>query len=329
MGFFDKIIDDLEKKKKEGKIATIVLPEGGDKRVVEAAIKLKKSGLIEPLVLGDEKEVGNVAKDIGLDLGDLKIIDPKTSPDKEELTVKLMQRRKGRLEREEAEEIILNPNYFGTMLIFTDRADGMVSGAASSTADTVRPALQIIKTKPGITTVSGLFIMERDEEIYFFADCAINILPTAEELATIAKSSYDTVKKWGYDSKVAMLSFSTKGSGRHELADKVIEATRLALENNPDLPLDGELQFDAAFVPSVGEKKAPGSKVAGHANTFIFPALEAGNIGYKIAQRLGGFKAVGPVLQGLNQPVNDLSRGCNVQDIYDLSLVTASQALSE
>ena len=220
----------------------------------------------------------------------------------------------------------MTPNYFGTMMVYKGYADGLVSGAVGTTADTVRPALQIIKTVPGMSRTSGAFFMLRDDEMYLMADCAINIDPNSDDLAEIAVASDKTARQFGMEPKIAMLSFSTKGSASHELVDKVANATAKALEMNPELQLDGELQFDAAFVPSVGEKKAPDSKVAGHANVFVFPSLEAGNIGYKIGQRFGGFEAVGPVLQGLNSPVNDLSRGCNEEEVISLAKVTAAQA---
>ncbi len=239
-----------------------------------------------------------------------------------------IERRKGKVTEEDARNILLDENYFGTMLVYMGKAHGLVSGAAHSTADTVRPALQIIKTKPGIRKTSGVFIMVRGDEKYVFADCAINIAPDSQDLAEIAVESAQTAKMFDIDPRVAMLSFSTKGSAKSPETEKVIEAVRLAKEMAPDLTLDGEFQFDAAFVPSVAKKKAPDSVIQGDANVFIFPSLEAGNIGYKIAQRLGNFEAVGPILQGLNQPVNDLSRGCNAEDVYKLSLITAAQALA-
>src|SRR5699024_10032197 len=213
-----------------------------------------------------------------------------------------------------------------TMLVYMNQADGLVSGAAHSTADTVRPALQIIKTKEGIHRTSGVFVMVRGEEKYLFADCAINIAPSSEELAEIAVASAETAELFAVDPRIAMLSFSTKGSAQSEETDKVRYAVNLAKEKQPHFAIDGELQFDAAFVPEVAGKKAPDSVLEGNANVFIFPSLEAGNIGYKMVERLGGFEAVGPVLQGLNSPVNDLSRGCSTEDVYNLALITAAQA---
>jgi phosphate acetyltransferase len=214
------------------------------------------------------------------------------------------------------------------MMVYTGEVDGLVSGAVHSTANTVRPALQIIKTKPGVSRTSGAFIMQRGDERYLFADTAINIDPSADELAEIAVESAATAKAFGIDPRVALLSFSTKGSASGPMVTKVHEATEKAKKLAPDLPIDGELQFDAAFVPSVGAQKAPGSDVAGHATVFVFPELQSGNIGYKIAQRLGGFTAVGPILQGLNQPVSDLSRGASTEDVYQTALVTAMQVLA-
>lgn len=219
-------------------------------------------------------------------------------------------------------------NYFGTMLVYTGKADGLVSGAVFSTGDTVRPALQIIKTRPGVSRTSGAMLMlGQNGEKYMFADIAINITLEPQELAEVAVETAKTARIFDIDPKVAMLSFSTMGSAKHELAERVAEATKIAKELAPDLALDGEMQFDAAIAPEVGAKKAPNSPVAGKANVFIFPDLQAGNIGYKIAQRLGGYEAIGPILQGLNMPISDLSRGSNEEDIYKLSLITAAQAL--
>ncbi len=241
---------------------------------------------------------------------------------------KFVTRRNGKATEEQARQMLRDPNYFGTMLVYTGIADGMVSGAIHSTADTVRPALQIIKTKPGVKSVSGAFVMVRNNERFVFSDCAINIKPDAATLADIAVASAETAALFDIDPKVAMLSFSTKGSGKSEDVDKVVEATKLVKEAHPEIVVDGELQFDAAFVPSVAAQKAPGSDVAGQANVFVFPDIQAGNIGYKIAQRLGNFEAIGPILQGLNAPISDLSRGCNEEDVYKLAIITAAQALN-
>ena len=245
------------------------------------------------------------------------------------MVAKFVERRKGKATEEKARVQLLDPNYFGTMLIYMGKADGMVSGACHSTGDTVRPALQIVKMKPGCSRVSGAMVMLKGEERYLFSDIAINITVDAQAMGEIAVESAATAKTFDIDPKVALLSFSTKGSAVSPESEKVAEATKIAQELAPELPIDGELQFDAAFVASVGERKAPGSKVAGHANTFIFPSLEAGNIGYKIAQRFGGFEAIGPILQGLAKPINDLSRGCNEEDAYKLAIITAAQAVVE
>ncbi|KFZ41953.1 phosphate acetyltransferase [Anoxybacillus flavithermus] len=316
------------KQKVAGKNVTIVFPEGLDERILTAVGRLAAENVLHPIVIGEQEAVVQKAKELGLTLGRVEIIDPRTYEGMEEMVAAFIERRKGKVTEEDARNILLDENYFGTMLVYMGKAHGLVSGAAHSTADTVRPALQIIKTKPGIRKTSGVFIMVRGDEKYVFADCAINIAPDSQDLAEIAIESAQTAKMFDIEPRVAMLSFSTKGSAKSPETEKVIEAVRIAKEMAPELTLDGEFQFDAAFVPSVAKKKAPDSVIQGDANVFIFPSLEAGNIGYKIAQRLGNFEAVGPILQGLNQPVNDLSRGCNAEDVYKLSLITAAQALA-
>ncbi|AST00793.1 phosphate acetyltransferase [Geobacillus thermocatenulatus] len=307
----------------------IVFPEGTDDRILTAASRLAAEQVLQPIVLGDEQAVRVKAAALGLPLEGVEIVNPRRYGGFDELVSAFVERRKGKMTEEAARELLLDENYFGTMLVYTGAADGLVSGAAHSTADTVRPALQIIKTKPGVRKTSGVFIMVRGDEKYVFADCAINIAPDSQDLAEIAVESARTAKMFGLTPRVAMLSFSTKGSASSPETEKVAEAVRLAKEMAPDLILDGEFQFDAAFVPEVARKKAPDSVIQGDANVFIFPSLEAGNIGYKIAQRLGGFEAVGPILQGLNKPVNDLSRGCSAEDTYKLALITAVQSLGE
>ncbi|MBE2913511.1 phosphate acetyltransferase [Anoxybacillus flavithermus] len=316
------------KQKVAGKNVTIVFPEGLDERILTAVGRLATENVLQPIVIGDQEAVVQKAKELGLTLEKVEIVDPRSYEGMDEMVAAFIERRKGKVTEEDARNILLDENYFGTMLVYMGKAHGLVSGAAHSTADTVRPALQIIKTKPGIRKTSGVFIMVRGDEKYVFADCAINIAPDSQDLAEIAVESAQTAKMFDIEPRVAMLSFSTKGSAKSPETEKVIEAVRLAKEMAPDLTLDGEFQFDAAFVPSVAKKKAPDSVIQGDANVFIFPSLEAGNIGYKIAQRLGNFEAVGPILQGLNQPVNDLSRGCNAEDVYKLSLITAAQALA-
>ncbi|ADI00703.1 phosphate acetyltransferase [Salisediminibacterium selenitireducens] len=308
---------------------SIVFPEGTDERILEATVRLKKEGILEPLLVGNPDEVKAKAGEAGVNVDDLTIYDPETYDGFDALVDAFVERRKGKNTKEQAQEILKTPNYFGTMLVYTGLASGLVSGAAHATGDTVRPALQIIKTKEGVKKTSGAFVMVRNDERYIFGDCAINIAPDASDMAETAVEAAKTARVFDIDPKVAMLSFSTKGSAVSPETEKVVEATALAKEKDPNLVVDGEFQFDAAFVPSVAKKKAPDSPLNGEANTFIFPSLEAGNIGYKVAQRLGGFEAIGPILQGLNQPVNDLSRGCNVEDVYKLSLITAMQGLAD
>ena len=310
------LIDEL-KKKLEGKNASIILPEGEDERVREAAKILKKEGIIEPIVLTDGEEIEGVKT---INVHDYDIT---------EMVDAFVERRNGKIDAEGAKKLVLeDKNYFGTMLVYMKKASGLVSGACHSTANTVRPALQIIKMKKPFKKTSGVFVMMKGTERYIFTDCAINIAPTSEDIAENAIISYDTAKAFGIDEpKIALLSFSTKGSASSPEVDRVADALKLIKEQAPNLVIDGELQFDAAFVPKVGETKAKGSPVAGHANVFVFPSLEAGNIGYKIAQRMGGFEAIGPILQGLNSPVNDLSRGCSTEDVVALSYLTAAQSL--
>ncbi|WP_391119855.1 phosphate acetyltransferase [Psychrobacillus sp. L3] len=306
------------KHKLSGANISIVLPEGTDERVLDAAEKLQAEGIIQPIVISSSE---NLPKS-------LTVIDPKTYEGMDDLVSAFVERRKGKVTEIEARALLLKDvNYFATMLVYTGRASGLVSGAAHTTAETVRPALQIIKTKPGITKTSGAFIMVKDELRYIFADCAITIAPTSEDLAEIAVESAKTATAFGIKPKVAMLSFSTKGSAQSEETEKVVKATKLAKELAPYIAIEGELQFDASIVPTIAVKKAPGADVQGDANVFVFPSLEAGNIGYKIAERLGGFEAIGPILQGLNAPINDLSRGCSVEDVYKLVYITAAQAL--
>lgn len=324
MDLFDNL-----KQKVAGANKTIVFPEGQEPRIFRAAIRLKNDGLVVPILLGKVDEIKQNAENEGVDLGDIELIDPNTYPEDKfaEMVEAFVERRKGKNTKEQAETMLRDVNYFGTMLVYMDKADGLVSGAIHSTGDTVRPALQIIKTKPGVSRTSGAFVMVKGDERYLFADCAININPGAQELAEIAVESANTAKIFDIDPQVAMLSFSTMGSAKSDEVTKVQEAVKLAKELAPNEKIDGELQFDAAFVPVVAKQKAPESKVAGHANVFVFPELQSGNIGYKIAQRLGGFEAIGPVLQGLNKPVSDLSRGSVEEDVYKVAIITAAQAL--
>lgn len=324
MDLFDEIAA-----KVKGQDKTIVFPEGADKRILGAAVRLKNDDLVEPILLGSKSEIEATANENNFDITGLQIIDPAAYPeaDKKAMFDALLERRKGKNTPEQVEKMLEDVSYFGTMLVYMGKDDGMVSGAVHSTGSTVRPALQIIKTKPNAHRISGAFLMQKGDQRYIFADCAINIELDADTMAEVAVQSAETAKLFGIDPKVALLSFSTKGSAKGDMVTKVAEATEKVHEMEPELPADGEMQFDAAVVPSVGELKAPGSKVAGHANVFIFPSLEAGNIGYKIAQRFGGFTAVGPILQGLNAPIADLSRGCSEDDAYKVAIITAAQAL--
>ena len=321
------LFEELKVEVKE-KHPSIVFPEGEDERVLKAAFRLKEENILEPIVIGKRSEVEGAAKAIGKDLANINFIDPDEAKDIDEMAQTFFERRKGKITLEDAKALLLKDvNYFGTILVYMKKADGLVSGAAHATSDTVRPALQIIKMKEGYKKTSGVFVMVKGAERYIFADCAINIAPDSNDIAETAILSNMTAKSFGVDPKIALLSFSTKGSAKSDETEKVINALEIVKERDASIAVDGELQFDAAFVPTVAEKKAKGSAIAGHANVFIFPSLEAGNIGYKIAQRLGGYDAIGPILQGLNSPVNDLSRGCNSDDVYKLALITAKQAL--
>lgn len=320
------------KEKINAKDIKIVFPEATDERILGAAVRLQAEGLITPILLGKLEDIKAVAQKRGFHTSQLHIIDPSQYERWDEMVDTFVERRHGKVTKEDAEDILKDYNYFGTMLTYMHVCDGMVSGAIHSTGDTVRPALQIIKTKPGVSRTSGAFIMLRggiQQEKYIFSDCAINVNPSAQELAEIALESAKTATLFDIEPRVAMLSFSTNGSAHSEEVDKVVEATRLVNEMNTheDYVFDGELQFDAAYVHDVAKLKAPESKVAGQATVFVFPELQSGNIGYKIAQRFGNFEAIGPILQGLNQPVSDLSRGCNEEDVYKLSIITAAQTL--
>ena len=325
------IIDVLKEKAKTDK-KTIVLPESEDRRTYEAAAKILKEGIANIVLVGTDEDVKKHGE--GLDLTGIQVVDPATSDKTAAYIDKLVElRSKKGMTPEQAKEILLNQYlYYGVMMVKMGDADGMVSGACHSTADTLRPCLQILKTKPGTKLVSAFFLMEvpncefGENGTFVFADCGLNQDPNPEELAAIAASSAESFRSLvGAEPKVAFLSHSTKGSAKHALVDKVVESTKIAREQNPDLKLDGEMQLDAAIVPSVGEAKAPGSEVAGHANVLIFPNLDAGNIGYKLVQRLAKAEAYGPVTQGIAAPVNDLSRGCSADDIVGVVAITAVQ----
>ena len=308
---------------------TLVFTEGADARILEATARLKKDGFLTPILVGNVDEVKANAAKGGFNIEGVEILDTATYPEMDKMVDKMVELRKGKMSAEDCRKALSKGNYFGTMLVKMGYADALLGGATYSTADTVRPALQIIKTKPGSKIVSSCFIMVRpsatgENEVLAMADCAINIKPTEDELVEIGLETATTAKVFGIDPKVAFLSYSTLGSGKGEDVDKMRNATLRVQEAHPELKVDGELQFDAAVAPEVGQLKAPGSKVAGYANTFIFPNINAGNIGYKIAQRLGGFEAYGPILQGLNAPINDLSRGCNAEEVYKMALITAA-----
>lgn len=325
MGLFEDLASKIK-----GTDKRIVFPEAHDERVLKAVVRLKEDGLIIPVLVGNPEAIQAKAEEVGVSIEGIELHDPENYDAFDDMVTAFVERRKGKATEEQAREILKNNMYFSTMLVYQDIAEGIVAGATQSTGDTVRPALQIIKTKPGVALTSGAMVLEsKDGEKLVFADCAINISPDAKQLAEIAVETAKTARMFGVDPKVAMLSFSTKGSAKSPEVEKMAEATKLAKELAPDLALDGELQFDAAYVPEVGEFKAPESTVAGHANVFIFPDVEAGNIGYKIAQRLGGYEAVGPILQSMAKPVSDLSRGCVEDDVYNLAIITANQALME
>lgn len=314
----------------------IVLPEGTEPRTLTAADKLIKDGVACPILLGNKTEILSLAKELGLvNIEKAEIINPAESDKRASYVDLLVELRKSKgLTREEAEELVNNPLYYGCLMVKAHDADGFVAGAINYTKDVLRPALQIIKTKPGIKCVSGAFLLFTksqygDNGFVLVADVAVTPRPSAQEMAEIAVCSAETARDvCGIDPRVALLSYSTMGSGKGDDVDKVVEATRIAKEMAPDLAIDGELQADAALVEKVGKLKAPNSKVAGRANVLIFPSLEVGNVAYKMVERLGGATTIGPVFQGMAAPVNDLSRGCAAEDIYNLIAMTANQAIS-
>lgn len=318
------IINELEKKV-TGSGTRIVFTEGWDPRVQEAAIKLVENNIVVPILLGEPEEIETCAKENGFDVSNIQQMSPKSFDKMEEMATKMVELRRGKLDMETCKKMLQHTNYFGTMLVQMGYADGLLGGATYSTADTVRPALQLVKTAPGNALVSSCFLLVKGDQQYIMGDCSININPNADELVEITMQTAHTAKQFGIDPKVALLSYSSMGSAKGECVAKMTEAS-LRLKRMPiDFEIDGEMQFDCAVSPEVAALKAPGSKVAGHANTFIFPNLSSGNIGYKIAARLGGWEAIGPVLQGLNAPINDLSRGCTAQEIYKMAIVTAAQ----
>ena len=338
MGMFDKLIDNLKSSRK-----TIVFTEGNDPRILSAASRLLKEDLLNVILCGNKDEVEKCAKDGCFDISKAEIIDPLTYEKMDEMVKLMVELRKGKMSEEECKTALSKANYFGTMLVKMGKADALLGGATYSTADTVRPALQLIKTKKGANLVSSCFILYRNkdgvEEKMAMGDCAINIsytdkldkdgnvvLTAARQLGEVAVETARTAKYFGIDPRVAVLSFSTYGSGKGGTVKLSHDAVIEAKDIEPELVIDGEFQFDAAVSEVVAKTKCPDSKVAGKANTFIFPLIEAGNIGYKIAQRLGGYAAYGPILQGLNAPINDLSRGCDADEVYAMAIITAGMA---
>lgn len=329
----DLLLQIKENAKKHGK--KIVLPEGTELRTLKAANIILQEGIAKIILIGNPEEISKLAAENQLNnISKAEVVDPKNNPKKDVYVAKMLELRGSKgLTQEQAERLIMDPLYLATLMIKCGDAEGEVAGAANTTGDVLRPAFQYVKTLPGISVVSGAFIMILKDKQYgnngimVFADCAVHPNPTAKELAEIAVATGKTTRTIaGFEPKIAMLSFSTKGSAKHEMVDKVVEATRLAKEMAPDMQIDGEMQSDAAIVPAIGSSKAPGSDIAGQANVLVFPTLETGNITYKLVQRLAGAEAVGPVLQGMAAPINDLSRGCSVEDIVNLVAITANQA---
>ena len=313
---FGKLIDILKAHPRK-----IVFTEGTDPRILEASARLLSGTFLTPILIGNEAEIRSAAEDAGFNIRGAEIYDPETYTDMDAMVTRMVELRKGKMTADECRAMLRKGNYFGTMLVAMGVADALLGGATYSTADTVRPALQLVKTKPGNSIVSSCFILVRPyatggNMVLAMADCAINIDPTEDELVEIASETVSCAKIFGVDPKVAFLSY----------VDKMRNAAEKAKLAMPNVPIEGELQFDAAVSPRVAETKCPDSKVAGYANTFIFPDISAGNIGYKIAQRLGSFEAYGPILLGLNAPINDLSRGCNAQEVYSMAIITAALA---
>ena len=321
---FSKLIQKLKENPK-----TIVFTEGTDPRILEASSRLLAGTFLKPILVGNVDEVRAAGEAAGYNINGADIIDPENYDKMDEMVDAMVELRKGKMTADECRAALKKGNYFGTMLVKMGVADCLLGGATYSTADTVRPALQLIKTKPGNKIVSSVFILVRpaatgENEVLAMGDCAINIKPSEDDLVEIAIEAANCAKIFGVDPKVAFLSYSTLGSGKGEDVDKMRNACAKARAAAPDLAIDGELQFDAAVSPAVARTKCPDAKVAGHANTFIFPDINAGNIGYKIAQRLGNFDAYGPILLGLNAPINDLSRGCNAMEVYSMAIITAA-----
>ena len=323
---FRKLIQKLKHNPK-----TIVFTEGTDPRILEASARLLSGTFLTPILVGNREEVLAAAERECLNVQNVQVLDPASYEGMDEMVEKMVELRRGKMTPEECREALQKSNYFGTMLVAMGQADCLLGGATYSTADTVRPALQLVKTKPGNKIVSSCFILVRPlatggNQVLAMGDCAINIDPSEEDLVEITQEVAKCARMFGVDPKVAMLSYSTHGSGKGPAVDKMRNVTRRLQDMMLDFPVDGEMQFDAAVNPSVGQLKFPGSPVAGYANTFIFPEITAGNIGYKIAQRMGNFDAYGPILLGLNAPINDLSRGCNALEVYSMAIITAALA---
>ena len=331
---FDKLIDSLRVTPRR-----IVFTEGPDARILEAAALLAADSFLTPVLLGNVAEVKAAAEKGGFDIAGVEILDPQSYDKMDALVEEMVSLRKGKMTADECRALLQKGNYFGTMLVKTGYVDALLGGATYSTAETVRPALQLVKTKKDAHLVSSCFIMVRGEEMLAMGDCAINIsyedsldkdgnvaFSAADKLAEVGVETARTAKIFGIEPKVAFLSYSTKGSGSGPMVELAREACAKAKTLAPEFDIDGEMQFDAAVSPVVGQLKFPGSKVAGYANTFIFPEIQSGNIGYKITQRLGGFEAYGPILQGMNAPINDLSRGCNADEVYKMAIITAAMA---
>ena len=308
----------------------IVFPEGDDDRILQAVSRIKEEGIAIPVVLGDYDKIKWRAGELHLDFEGVEIVNPEQSDKFDSYAKKLFEMRKKKgLSLNDTKEMMKQVSYFGTMMVHIGDADGLVSGASHSTADTLRPALQIIKTKEGHSIASSYFIMVVDDKVYFFSDCGFVVDPDAEQLSEIAISTANSAKQYGIEPKVAMLSFSTHGSGKGDNVDKVVKKKKKVKDKMPDLEIDGEVQLDAAIVPEIGEKKCPNSSIKGDANVLIFPDLNAGNIGYKLVERMAHAMAIGPIVQGLNKPVNDLSRGCKVEDIVEVCAITVVEAQAE
>ncbi len=322
------------KQKVQGKGVRIVFTEGWDPRIQIAVTRLIQDDVCEPILLGNKAEIEKIAQDNRIQLGNPTIIDPETYEDMEPMVKRMYELRKGKMSEEKVRELLKQTNYFGTMLVEMGLADGLLGGATYSTADTVRPALQLVKCAPGQKIVSSCFLLVKEnvagpDTQIIMSDCGININPNAEELASITEQAAESMRKFGGNPIVALLSYSTNGSAEGDDVTKMREVKRILTERGVDFPFDGEMQFDCAVNNEVAAKKFPNSPVGGNANTFIFPNLSAGNIGYKITARLGGFEAMGPILQGLNAPINDLSRGCNPDEVYNMAVVTAVQKFFE